>query len=303
MTKQTMPPPKSDGELKGKVAVVTGAGSGIGLALALHAAGKGMKLALADIDRTALEEALSAVKAKGAEGIIVPTDVTQLADLQALRRQTVEHLGSPWLVANNAGITKIALTWNHTEADWKRMFDINVGGVVNGVLAFLPGLLEQGSGYMLNTASVAGLLCVPGSAAYVASKHAVVGLSETLYRELKAVGSGVGLSVLCPGLVKTNILRSRDGNGSASPAQPAEMNSAHALDPSDVAAQVFDAIAERRFWISTHAAEIAPYLRARLEQAVSQNNPNEHSIDPEAAKTTGRITGLDFMKSAARAAK
>ncbi len=201
-------------------------------------------------------------------------------------------------MANNAGITKIALTWKHTEADWKRMFDINVGGVINGLLAFLPDLLEKNDGYILNTASVAGILTVPGSAAYVASKHAVVGLSETLYRDLKAAGSGVGVSVLCPGLVKTNILKSSQaGDFLNSRASGGAMESAHALDPADVAAQVFEAIHNRQFWILTHASQMEPFLRARTNQVLAQTNPDAHSIDPDAAKSTGLVIGLDYLKS------
>jgi NADP-dependent 3-hydroxy acid dehydrogenase YdfG len=289
-------------DLSGRVAVITGAASGIGLALARIAADKGMKVALADINPKTLEEALAIVKGAGGEGIIVRTDVTQRADLEELRRQTVQQLGTPWLVANNAGITKLALTWKHTEADWKRMFDINVGGVINGLLAFLPGLMQQDDGSIVNTASVAGLLTVPGSAAYVASKHAVVGLSETLYWDLEAAGSNVGISVLCPGLVKTNIFKSLEGGGSSSHTSP-EMTSAHALEPMDVATQVFNANAKRQFWILTHAAQMAPFLKMRLEQALSQANPDSGSIDPDAAKTAGLAVGVDYLKLAGQKAK
>ncbi|QSZ57728.1 SDR family NAD(P)-dependent oxidoreductase [Rhizobium sp. ZX09] len=278
--------------LSGKVAVITGGASGIGLALAVEAARKGMKVALADISQERLDEARKSVEAAGAETLTVPTDVSNLADVERLRDRTSEALGDPWLIANNAGITKLSLTWDHTEADWKRMFDINVGGVVNGLLAFLPGLRERNSGYIINTASAAGLVTIPAASAYVASKHAVVGLSETLYRELIASRSGVGVSVLCPALVKTNIMSSETAGR---PADANAMKSSHAMEPSDVAAQVFSAIAAKQFWILTHATHMEPYILARAGEIVSQTNPSHASVDPDVAKSSSAVTGVDFL--------
>jgi NADP-dependent 3-hydroxy acid dehydrogenase YdfG len=199
--------------LEGRIAVITGAGGGIGLALALEAAQRGMNVALADIGPDALQAAKARIEELGVKAIAVRTDVRNLAELEALRDTTAAQLGDPWLVINNAGVAKIALAWETSEADWRRMLDINVWGVVNGLLAFLPGLRERKSGYILNTASVGGLLSMPANAAYVASKHAVVGLSETLYRELEADGGTVGISVLCPALVKTAIAGTREVDG------------------------------------------------------------------------------------------
>ncbi|MFB9952897.1 SDR family NAD(P)-dependent oxidoreductase [Rhizobium puerariae] len=278
--------------LQGKVAVITGGASGIGLALAVEAARNGMKVALADLSQERLDEAKRIVDEIGVETITVPTDVSRLADVQALHDRTSERLGPPWLVANNAGITKLALTWDHTEADWKRMFDINVGGVVNGLLAFLPGLRERRSGHIVNTASAAGLLTIPAASAYVASKHAVVGLSETLYRELLASHSGVGISVLCPALVKTNIMKNE---AAGAPPSADAMKSSHAMEPGDVARQVFSAITTRQFWILTHAAQMEPHIRARSEEIVNQVNPGQGSIDPDVARSSSAITGVDFL--------
>ncbi|MBZ9988166.1 SDR family NAD(P)-dependent oxidoreductase [Mesorhizobium sp. BH1-1-5] len=285
---------QSEIDLAGKVAVITGGASGIGLALAVAAARKGMKVALADLSEERLKVAKETVEAAGARTITVRTDVSKLDDVVALRDAASQALGDPWLVANNAGITKLALSWDHSEADWKRMFDINVGGVVNGLLAFLPGLRERKSGHILNTASAAGLITIPAASAYVASKHAVVGLSETLYRELLASHSGVGVSVLCPALVKTNIMKSETTG--AAPSADA-MNSSHAMEPGDVANQVFDAIATRQFWILTHAAHMEPYIRSRTIEIVSQLNPSRASIDPDVARSSTAITGVDFLAS------
>lgn len=284
----------SNKNLSGKVAVITGGASGIGLALVLEAARQGMKVALADLSQERLDDARKVVEAAGAETLTVVTDVSKRADVQTLHDRTAAVLGDPWLVVNNAGITKLALTWEHSEADWKRMFDINVGGVVNGLLAFLPGLRQRKSGHIVNTASAAGLVTIPAASAYVASKHAVVGLSETLYRELMASHSGVGVSVLCPALVKTNIMKSETAG--ASPEADA-MRSSHAMEPSDVADQVFAAIAAKQFWILTHAAHMEPYILARAGEMVTQTNPGHASVDPDVAKSSSALTGVDFVTS------
>ncbi|MFT7773610.1 SDR family NAD(P)-dependent oxidoreductase [Roseateles sp.] len=283
--------PRRPTELRGKVAVVTGAASGIGLAIALEAARLGMDVALADLGEDKLAEAKAAVEARGVKAIAVKTDVSNAEQVQELARRAEAELGPPWLVVNNAGITKIALGWDHTDRDWHRMLDINVGGVINGLQSFLPGLRERESGYIVNTASAAGLVTIPAASAYVASKHAVVGLSETLYRELVATKSGVGMSVLCPALVKTNILTVKPAPG----AEPASgIESPHALEPSEVARQVFAAVLARRFWILTHADLMRPFILARAQQMVDQVNPDHHSADPDAAAMSTKLTGVDF---------
>lgn len=281
---------QSSTDLKGKVAVITGAASGIGLALALEAAARGMKVALADIGQDKLEAARQQVEQRGVAAIAHKTDVRNLDDLVALREATEAKLGGPWLVVNNAGITKLAMTWDHSQADWARMFDINVGGVVNGLLAFLPGLRARDAGYIVNTSSAAGVVTIPAAAAYTGSKHAVVGISETLYRELAATHSRVGISVLCPALVKTAILGTKVENGK----EVSSIESSHALEPADVARGVFDAVLQRRFWIMTHAEGLAPYMRARVEQMIAQANPDSSSVDPDVARSSTAATGVDF---------
>jgi short-subunit dehydrogenase len=281
-------------KLKGKVAVITGAASGIGLALALEAARRGMKVALADIGEDALRVARDRVEALEVKATAIKTDVRNSAELVLLRQHTIDRLGQPWLVCNNAGIAKTTLTWDTTDTDWQRLIDINIWGVVNGLRAFLPGLRARKSGYILNTASVGGLLSMPANAAYVATKHAVVGLSETLYRELKADGSGVKISVLCPALVRTAIAGTREVNGQ----KVSAIDSPHAMDPDDVASIAFEAIQAEQFWILTHARHIEPQMRARLEQMVGQRNPDRASVDPAISETATAATGVDFIHAA-----
>lgn len=278
------------GALRGQVAVITGAASGIGLALALEAARRGMDVALADLNPDALAAARAQVEAEGVRAIAVVTDVRSLADVAALRDAAERDLGAPWLVVNNAGIAKVALAWEMDEGAWRRMLDINIGGVVNGLLAFLPGLRERRSGHILNTASVGGLLSMPANAAYVASKHAVVGLSETLFRELEADGGDVGISVLCPALVKTAIAGTKLVDGK----QVSAIESSHAMEPADVARISFDAIEARQFWILTHGEGIAPYMRERLADMLRQRNPGRSSVDPAILDMAREATGLPF---------
>ena len=278
--------------LRERVAVITGAASGIGLALALEAAAHGMAVALSDVGEEKLLAAKALVEARGVRVIAVRADVSKLEDVQMLHDRTVAELGDPWLVANNAGITKLALTWDHQMSDWRRMFDINVFGVVNGLQVFLPGLRKRDSGYILNTSSAAGLVTIPAAAAYVASKHAVVGLSETLYRELQATHSSVGLSVLCPALVRTAILGEKKGSDGQT---VSNIDSSAALEPVDVARTTFRAMFARQFWILTHAHHMAPIVRARVSQMIDEHNPDADSIDADAARASTTVTGVSFV--------
>lgn len=283
----------SANNLEGRVAVITGGANGIGLALALEAASRGMDVALADIGEEALREAKAQVEALGVKAITVKTDVRDIEQIRFLEQETIDQLGEPWLVCNNAGIAKIAFAWETSEADWRRMIDINIWGVINGLLTFLPGLRQRKSGYILNTASVGGLLSMPANAAYVASKHAVVGLSETLYRELSADKSGVGISVLCPALVRTAIAGTREVDGK----KVSVLDSPDAMEPADVARVTFDAIVAGQFWILTHAHHVEPKMRARLNQMVDQRNPDHSSVDPAIEQTATNATGVDFVNA------
>lgn len=187
-----------------RVAVVTGGGSGIGAAMAAAFAARGARLVLADIDPAALERTAAALGTRGAEVLTVRTDVADLAQVRALADAAVARFGAAHVVCNNAGVALVGEMATATHADWEYTMRVNFWGVAHGVETFAPRLLAQGQGgHIVNTASMAGLVGMERLGIYCASKFAVVGLSEGLFRELKP--RGIGVSVLCPMIVQTDI--------------------------------------------------------------------------------------------------
>jgi len=268
-------------ELRDKVAVITGGASGIGLALAGCFAAEGMKLALADIEPEPLEAAASRLTAQGADVLAVPTDVSDAAAMDAFGQCVLERFGSVHVVCNNAGVAGGGPMWELTTADWEFVIGPNLWGVIHGVRVFVPLLVAQNEGHVVNTASLAGLISVPGLAPYNVTKHAVVTLSETLHGELRAQGSAVGVSVLCPGFVKTRIFEHErhrpEGWQPAIEPDPQEAALreavlahvlANAMPPEAIAAQVLAAVRDERFYILTHPESdevVSRRMRAILE--------------------------------------
>ena len=181
-------------DLKGKVAVVTGAASGIGNAMATRFADEGMKVVLADIEEGPLADAEKRLADGGAAVLAVPTDVTKAAQVDALADQTFGAFGTAHIVCNNAGVATGGPMWTLTERDWAWVMGVNLWGVIHGVRAFVPRLVEQGEGHVVNTASIAGLTSAPMMGPYNVTKHAVVTLSETLQQELAMQASPVKVS-------------------------------------------------------------------------------------------------------------
>jgi NAD(P)-dependent dehydrogenase (short-subunit alcohol dehydrogenase family) len=186
------------------VAVITGGASGIGRALAGELAGRGCEIVIADLQVGLAEEVAGQICAAGGKATAFKVDVTDFAAVAEVVKKTAARTGRLDYLFNNAGIGIGGEVRDFTLEDWNRVIDVNVRGVINGVQAAYPLMLNQGFGHIVNTASMAGLVPIPVLAAYTASKHAVVGLSKTL--RIEAVASGVRVSVLCPGVIRTPIL-------------------------------------------------------------------------------------------------
>jgi NAD(P)-dependent dehydrogenase (short-subunit alcohol dehydrogenase family) len=248
----------------GRVAVVTGAASGIGLGLSERFAAEGMHVVMADVEEPALTKAAAALADRGASVLPVVTDVADRAAVEALRDSAVSAFGAVHVVCNNAGVGgPHGPLWECPPGEWDWVLGVNLGGVMNGVRVFMPLLLEQESGHMMNTASIFGVFA--GTLGpYGVSKHAVVALTETLHFNLRSLGvSHVGVSVLCPGAVRTNFGTSARNRPSwAGPPVvrgEAEQASAERFDrltesgasPAEVAGIVVDGISSGRFYILT----------------------------------------------------
>jgi NAD(P)-dependent dehydrogenase (short-subunit alcohol dehydrogenase family) len=254
-------------ELRGKVAVVTGAASGIGRALAERFVREGMRVVLADVEERPLAEAREAIARLGGDAIAVPLDVSQGSQVDALARRAFEAYGAVHVLCNNAGVGTGGLAWELSQQDWEWVLGVNLWGVIHGVRAFVPAMIAQGEGHVVNTASVAGLIGAPAAAPYCATKHAVVAISECLHYDLAiAAGGKVKVSVLCPSWVKTKIADA-ERNRPASLAAPVgkgvselgqrvkeivQASVALGMAPLEVAEHVLQAIVQERFWVLTH---------------------------------------------------
>jgi NAD(P)-dependent dehydrogenase (short-subunit alcohol dehydrogenase family) len=270
--------------LRGKVAVITGGASGIGKAVATRAAAEGMKLVLADIEEPVLEETARALSADGAEVLAVVTDVSDAGSVRELRDRSLQQFGAAHLIHNNAGVGVGGPIWEVTEQEWRWILGVNLWGVIHGINAFVPLLLEQGEGHVVNTASVAGLSSTPGLGPYTATKHAVVAVSESLFKDLRAAGARIGVSVLCPAFVQTGIARSDrnrpDWAPEHDPASAGERTSFiqamvdGGIQPQTVADRVFDAVHDGTFYILTHP-EVKPALALRHQDILEGRPPSQ----------------------------
>jgi NAD(P)-dependent dehydrogenase (short-subunit alcohol dehydrogenase family) len=274
-------------ELKGRTAVITGAGSGIGRELALACAREGMGIMLADIDEAGMRETAAAVARLGIRVESLRCDVSKPLEVEALAARAWERFGAVQLIFNNAGVAVAGPAWTATLEDWKWTLDINLMGVVHGVRSFVPRMLAQGGEcHVVNTASVAGLVDIPGSAVYCVSKHGVVALSECLYHDLRVVKANIGVSVLCPAYVNTGIgdsARHRPSELAATNplAAPYEEAVRQALlhgkiTAADVARVTLDAVKSGRFYIITHE-KIKGAIEARMRDILEDRTPTDVS--------------------------
>ena len=273
-------------EFKGKVAVITGAASGIGRAIAERCVREGMKVVLADIDEANLAGATTELTALGGTVIPARTDVSRRGDVELLARRTLDAFGQVHLLVNNAGVGAGGSAWEATWNDWEWVIGVNLWGVIHGVKVFTPLMLGQNvECHIVNTASTAGLIVGGGSAPYAATKHAVVALSESLYLALQQRNALVKVSVLCPGLVSTNIVDAerhrpaqlKNEPVALTPEMQAGLSAFRAaiqagMPPIKVADFVFDAIKKEQFYILTES-EWMEVIRLRTDNLLRMENP------------------------------
>jgi len=284
-------------DFRDKVAVVTGAASGIGRALAERCAREGMKVVLADIGASALAEAARELGIGETDVLAVKTDVSRANEVEALAHKTLDRFGAVHLLFNNAGVIKGGLLWEHSLADWEWIINVNLWGVIHGVRTFVPLMLAQDVAcHIVNTASIAGLIAPSNQGIYNVTKHGVVAITETLYRELAERDAKLKVSVLCPSHVRTRIYdaeRNRppvysDGNA-AGPMPQRELETIWSevaerykdyggmLSPDHIADCTFDAIHDERLYILTHP-ELNPLLLERTEAMIHGRNPLLFSV-------------------------
>jgi NAD(P)-dependent dehydrogenase (short-subunit alcohol dehydrogenase family) len=273
-----------EGRFNGKAAVITGGANGIGFATATEFARRGARVLLADVDKPALEQAVARLHAEGFDAHPVMCDVRKLDDMVHLADESFRLLGQVDIVFSNAGIVVAGPIAQMTHDDWHWVIDIDLWGSIHAVEAFLPRLLEQGAGGNIAfTASFAGLVPNVGLGAYSVAKYGVVGLAETLAREVKE--HGIGVSVLCPMNIETKLLSNSErlrgaDNGLASTAVVTEgpvpaPSQEDTLGVDEVARLTADAIAANRLYVLPHAAARAS-VRRRFERI-------DHTFDVQAA--------------------
>ena len=276
-------------EFEGKVAVVTGAASGIGRAMAERFAAAKMRVVLADVEEAALRNAEESLLERGANVLAVRADVRKLESIEELRNRAIDAFGKVHVLCNNAGVSAAGLSWEQSNADWEWTLGVNLWGVIHAVRTFLPGMIAHGEeGHVVNTASVAGLIAGPHQGPYAVSKFGVVALSETMYWELKGIGSKIGVSVLCPGFVNTRIIESERNrpvelgesagfDAGGLPEFRARLAAGH--DPADVAQQVLDGIVAQQLHILTDT-DFDELIRGRVERILTRQKP-ETSLPSE----------------------
>jgi NAD(P)-dependent dehydrogenase (short-subunit alcohol dehydrogenase family) len=298
-------------ELRDKVAVITGAGSGLGRELARLGAQLGMRLALCDVQPDALAAVQSELEAQGASVLGRIVDVADGAQVQALAEATREMFGNVHVLFNNAGVGASGLIWENSVADWQWTLGVNLWGVIHGIRAFVPGMLEaaavcpQYRAHVVNTASMSGLVTPPLSGVYSASKHAVVAISETLYHDLALVTQQVRCSVLCPFYVPTAIVESarnrpralaNGGLPTHSQLVAQQMTrkavSSGKVSAADVAAATFEAIRSGGFYIFSHPKALDS-VRQRTVDMLDLRNPT----DPLEAKPGLRAALIEALRT------
>jgi NAD(P)-dependent dehydrogenase (short-subunit alcohol dehydrogenase family) len=249
--------------------VITGAASGIGRALAQRLAREGMRLALADVDVKRLRQVASALPG----ALAVRTDVSRMADVQALAAKAYARFGAVHLLCNNAGVAEYGPVWEVPLRRWRRVLATNLWGAIHGCLVFVPRMLAQGEpAHVVNTASMAGLVTPPLAGAYSVSKHAVVALSEALAQDLSLRKARIEVSVLCPGWVATRLA---DSATRVDPVVRALLSGGRPAE--EIADRAVRAVRSGEFYVLTHP-EMAKAVRRRAEEIVAGRAPRAPSL-------------------------
>jgi len=283
-------------EFKGKVAVVTGAASGMGRGLAERFAREGMKVVLADVEKPALNTAVEELQRQGFDVIGQLTDVSQLAQVEALRDRTLKQYGKVHILCNNAGVVSHGATaiWDATMHDWEWVLGVNLWGVIHGISTFLPIMIEQDeAGHVVNNSSVHGIMTGAGEIGpYSVSKVGVTRITEALYYDLARINSKLKCTLLCPGEIATNLNLAgrnrppvlKDEHGAERQAALAassraryERHQRDGMAPSEVAEHVFNAIKAEQFYLITEPnpdslVRIKENVRVRMESILAERN-------------------------------
>ena len=282
-------------DLNGKVAVITGGASGLGKAFAEKFGSAGMKLALADVEVPVLEETVANLRSTGIDAIGMPCDVSDAESVKNFSDSVFSEFGAAHLLCLNAGVAATGPIVESSLEEWKWVLGVNLYGIIHGLDAFLPQLVQQNKGHVVMTASIAGHTSFANMASYNASKHATVTIAETLFAEMKEAKLDVGVSCLCPGFVATNIFTS-DRNkpeevqtALAEPPSEEEVTQreaalewlrANALQPGFVADLVHDAVVEKKFWIFTEESHTHA-VKARHSEIQERRDPTAERIIEE----------------------
>lgn len=268
-------------DFKNKVAVVTGAASGMGKAIALECAHRHMRLVLADINLENLMQCEKEFKKINAIFTSIVIDVSKEDDIKKLAQLTLETYGEVQLLFNHAGIPgPIGPIWETNMTEIQRTIDCNLMSVIYALREFIPIMLRQKDEcHIVNTASGAGLHTGPNISAYIATKHAIVALSEALHFDLCQRNESIYISLLCPGLVATNFADSLKTHETDSKEVKELVHfyktamKAEGMPPAEIAKMVFKAIANKQFYILPHIKQHKQLIKQRMENILKQKNP------------------------------